>query len=121
MLDDNVSPAADQPDSRAVGQPLVTLVSVGGLYGAMDSQGDAPFLQYHTQQIRLRLHAVSPGNALVCCASTRLDILGSGKDLTHWQQSNSSSMLRPLKLARGAGRARARVPGGGHWLRSGPR
>eukprot|EP00983_Pelagomonas_calceolata_P105121 1159096-Pelagomonas_calceolata.AAC.3 len=26
MLDDNASPAADQPDSRAVGQPLVTLV-----------------------------------------------------------------------------------------------
>eukprot|EP00983_Pelagomonas_calceolata_P108381 1159451-Pelagomonas_calceolata.AAC.4 len=25
MLDENVSPAADQPDSRAVGQPLVTL------------------------------------------------------------------------------------------------
>eukprot|EP00983_Pelagomonas_calceolata_P078727 1154354-Pelagomonas_calceolata.AAC.1 len=24
MLDDNVSPAADQPDSQAVGQPLVT-------------------------------------------------------------------------------------------------
>eukprot|EP00983_Pelagomonas_calceolata_P069109 1150252-Pelagomonas_calceolata.AAC.3 len=24
MLDENVSPAADQPDSRAVGQPLVT-------------------------------------------------------------------------------------------------
>uniref|UniRef100_A0A7S3VU60 Uncharacterized protein n=1 Tax=Dunaliella tertiolecta TaxID=3047 RepID=A0A7S3VU60_DUNTE len=68
-----------------------------------------------------RLHAVSPGNALVCCASTRPDILGSGKDLTHWQRSNSSSMLRPLELARGAGRARARVPGGGHWRRSGPR
>eukprot|EP00983_Pelagomonas_calceolata_P083203 1156110-Pelagomonas_calceolata.AAC.4 len=27
MLDENVSPAADQPDSRAVGQPLVTLVN----------------------------------------------------------------------------------------------
>eukprot|EP00983_Pelagomonas_calceolata_P119996 1160658-Pelagomonas_calceolata.AAC.9 len=26
ILDENVSPAADQPDSRAVGQPLVTLV-----------------------------------------------------------------------------------------------
>eukprot|EP00983_Pelagomonas_calceolata_P018603 583424-Pelagomonas_calceolata.AAC.6 len=26
-LDENVSPAADQPDSRAVGQPLVTLDS----------------------------------------------------------------------------------------------
>eukprot|EP00983_Pelagomonas_calceolata_P030085 942752-Pelagomonas_calceolata.AAC.1 len=25
MLDESVSPAADQPDSRAVGQPLVTL------------------------------------------------------------------------------------------------
>eukprot|EP00983_Pelagomonas_calceolata_P011927 383758-Pelagomonas_calceolata.AAC.1 len=30
-------------------------------------------------------------------------------------------MLRPLELARGAGRALARVPCGGHWLRSGPR
>eukprot|EP00983_Pelagomonas_calceolata_P042518 1138531-Pelagomonas_calceolata.AAC.15 len=27
MLDENVSPAANQPDSRAVGQPLVFLVS----------------------------------------------------------------------------------------------
>eukprot|EP00983_Pelagomonas_calceolata_P001303 44714-Pelagomonas_calceolata.AAC.1 len=33
-----------------------------------------------------RLYAVSPGNALVCCASTRPDILGSGRDLTHWQR-----------------------------------
>eukprot|EP00967_Tisochrysis_lutea_P070352 scaffold92779_cov20-Tisochrysis_lutea.AAC.2 len=28
MLDGNVSPAADQPNSRAVGQPFVTLVTL---------------------------------------------------------------------------------------------
>eukprot|EP00983_Pelagomonas_calceolata_P051318 1142362-Pelagomonas_calceolata.AAC.8 len=28
MLDENVSPAADRPDPRAVGQPLVTLVTL---------------------------------------------------------------------------------------------
>eukprot|EP00983_Pelagomonas_calceolata_P107899 1159398-Pelagomonas_calceolata.AAC.1 len=27
MLDENISPAANQPDSQAVGQPLVTLVT----------------------------------------------------------------------------------------------
>eukprot|EP00983_Pelagomonas_calceolata_P037546 1136388-Pelagomonas_calceolata.AAC.1 len=31
MLDENVSPAADQPDSRAVGQPLVTLCGASRL------------------------------------------------------------------------------------------
>eukprot|EP00983_Pelagomonas_calceolata_P081391 1155548-Pelagomonas_calceolata.AAC.3 len=29
MLDENVSPAADQPDSRTVRQPLVTLCELG--------------------------------------------------------------------------------------------
>eukprot|EP00983_Pelagomonas_calceolata_P064691 1148242-Pelagomonas_calceolata.AAC.4 len=47
-----------------------------------------------------RLHAVSPGNALVCCASTRPDILGSGRDLTHWpdlasQEVERKRLLRP--------------------------
>eukprot|EP00983_Pelagomonas_calceolata_P012558 402604-Pelagomonas_calceolata.AAC.1 len=30
LLDEDVSPAADQSDSRAVGQPLVTLTLVNG-------------------------------------------------------------------------------------------
>eukprot|EP00983_Pelagomonas_calceolata_P028572 894759-Pelagomonas_calceolata.AAC.1 len=48
MLDENVSPAAHQPDSRAVGQPLVTLVLAGVAgkpQGSWEVDGDisAPF------------------------------------------------------------------------------
>jgi len=40
MLDENVSPAADQPDARAVRQPLATLVTLtGALEGGLLEKG----------------------------------------------------------------------------------
>eukprot|EP00983_Pelagomonas_calceolata_P065158 1148465-Pelagomonas_calceolata.AAC.1 len=47
MLDDNVSPAADQPESRALGKPLVTIVALISELGCSLWYGCPPLLLQH--------------------------------------------------------------------------
>eukprot|EP00983_Pelagomonas_calceolata_P075138 1152867-Pelagomonas_calceolata.AAC.2 len=74
MLDENVSPAADQPDPRAVGQPLVTLVTLQGQLS---------------------------GNTEACMDMLRLQVIGMGLQFSDstWESFNGILQLTSSRLA----------------------